>query len=98
MSDPRYVNIGTPETRCIEECAELIRALSDVIHIVSKAQRFGWNGHHPDDKKKTNMAILAESIAVVHDELDDVIDRFAELEHHLLKTRNIEYLKSTENS
>ncbi len=35
MSHPEFQHIGTVEGRCIEECAELIQA-------ISKAQRFGW--------------------------------------------------------
>ena len=42
MSNEKYKNIGTPEQRLIEECSELIK-------VVCKAQRFGWDEAHPDN-------------------------------------------------
>jgi hypothetical protein len=36
MSHPDYIDIGTPPTKMIEECSELIQALC-------KADRFGWS-------------------------------------------------------
>lgn len=41
MTDPRYCDRGTPAMRLIEECSELIQA-------VTKGERFGWHNHHPD--------------------------------------------------
>jgi hypothetical protein len=43
----RQTNIGKLEIHCIEECAELIQA-------ISKAQRFGYFNWHPDRPKRTN--------------------------------------------
>ena len=40
MSDIKYDKIDTPEIRLIEECSELIK-------IVSRAIRFGWDNYHP---------------------------------------------------
>lgn len=40
MSDPKYAGVGPVEVRLMEECAELIQA-------VSKAVRFGWVDWHP---------------------------------------------------
>ena len=40
MSDPKYKSVGTPAMRLIEECGELIQA-------ISKGERFGWDNHHP---------------------------------------------------
>jgi len=42
MSDPKYINIGRPETKLIEECSELIQALC-------KCERFGWDNFNPKD-------------------------------------------------
>lgn len=47
MSDPRYVNYGTPITRLTEECGELIVALM-------KVQRFGWDSRDPDKPESAN--------------------------------------------
>ena len=71
MSDSRYADIGSPETKAIEECAELI-------YILCKADRFGWNCYHPADptqKKNWKLAL---------DEIQDVRSALNVLEHHLL--------------
>ena len=46
MSHKEYENIGDPITKLIEECSE-------VIHILCKIKRFGYNNFNPDDKNKT---------------------------------------------
>lgn len=70
MSDPRYKNVGTIETRVIEECSELIQ-------ILCKVQRFGWLNWHPDDLKKTSNLIL------VGDEIRDLIMAIVELKEKM---------------
>lgn len=41
MSDTKYINIGTPFEKLVEECGELLQA-------ASKINRFGPNNQHPD--------------------------------------------------
>lgn len=59
MSNPKYENIGSPEVRVMEECAELIQA-------ITKSIRFGWFSSHPDRPRQTN-------IDEVRYEIEDVI-------------------------
>lgn len=57
--DKKYVHIGSPFIKAIEECNELI-------HIICKAERFGMNTYHPDDlKKASNKAKMISEIADV---------------------------------
>lgn len=65
MSDLDYRHIGSPAVRLIEECGELIQALC-------KAERFGWDNHHPDRPHQTNLQD-------VEDEMGDVIEAFGDL-------------------
>jgi len=41
MSDPKYIDIGTPFEKLVEECGELLQA-------ASKINRFGPDNRHPD--------------------------------------------------
>ena len=51
MSDPRYKHVGAPAIRLMEECAELIKA-------VSKGLRFGWDECHPSHPDVNNEDIV----------------------------------------
>ncbi len=53
MSDPKYTNIGRKDERVIEECAELI-------HAISKAKRFGIDDFHPKKGESNRTLILSE--------------------------------------
>lgn len=56
MADERYKDIGGIVDCTIEECAELI-------HILSKVNRFGWKNWHPDDQTKTpNYELVSREI------------------------------------
>lgn len=53
MSDPKYNHIGSPVIRLVEECGELLQA-------ISKGERFGWDNHHPDRKVDNLTELRAE--------------------------------------
>lgn len=54
--DEKYSSFGSPLTKLIEECSE-------VIQISCKIQRFGAYNYHPDDKNKTlNYVLLQQEI------------------------------------
>ena len=59
MSDQKYKHTGDSLIKTIEECSELI-------HILCKVRRFGWNNYHPKDKNKT------ENIKLVMNEITDL--------------------------
>jgi hypothetical protein len=70
MSDSRYEHIGKPETKAVEECAEMI-------HILMKVERFGWFSYNPDDLNETT------NMELVKREMDDVYKAFTRLESHM---------------
>lgn len=54
MSHPEYDHYGTPPLKVIEECSELIMA-------ISKAERFGYLNHNPSTPSVSNLTnILSE--------------------------------------
>lgn len=70
MSHPDYKDVGSPLTKVIEECSE-------VIQIACKIDRFGWFNFHPDDPlKTTNMFLLKREMA-------DVVEAFKTLEKYM---------------
>jgi len=83
LTDPKYKNAGTPrfigfnlecQTRVIEECSELIKALC-------KADQFGWYGFHPDDPDKIpNIESVLKEMADVIESLGDLADLLKEIE------------------
>lgn len=79
MSNPKYKNVGSPVTRVIEECGELIQALC-------KVDRFGWFNHHPDRPSSNNMD-------EVKAEMDDVMEACEKLliQMHQLKTSHYKH-------
>ncbi len=55
-----YKKIGPPEVKVIEECAELIKA-------ISKAQRFGWDNYHPKTPSISNTIKVRREMYDVED-------------------------------
>lgn len=66
MADSRYSVIGSPEVRLIEECSEVIKA-------VTKAMRFGMDDWHPDDASRTKNRTL------IANEMGDLVRSYNEL-------------------
>jgi hypothetical protein len=67
MSNIAFRHIGLPEDIVIEECSELI-------HIICKAKRFGYNNFHPDDDNRIPNHTL------IRREIQDVMDAIKEYE------------------
>lgn len=66
MSDPKFKHIGTPPQKLIEECAELI-------HAISKAERFGYFNWHPARPHSCNAY-------EIENEMHDVLTRINEMQ------------------
>lgn len=65
--DARYVNIGLPEDKVIEECAEVIQA-------ITKIKRFGLMNYHPDRPESNNKSEVLEEMK----DLRAALDRYEE--------------------
>ena len=78
MSHTIYKHIGSPLTRVVEECAE-------VIQIACKIDRFGWFNYHPDDPNET------PNIDLLQREMNDVVEAFEVLEKHLKAIKKQHY-------
>jgi len=68
MSNPKYKHIGDPAIRLIEECSELIK-------IVCKGRRFGWDSHYPDREIDNESEMDAE--------MKDVIEAYDDLKKRI---------------
>lgn len=67
MADPKYRYVGSIEDRVIEECSELIQA-------ITKANRFGLGNHHPRDPNKvTNRTHIRHEIDDVKRVLEEYL-------------------------
>ena len=77
MSDPKYKDIGSPVTKVIEECGELIQALC-------KVDRFGWFNFHPDNPDRKN-------IDDVEAEMDDVVEACERLQTEMRQLKHDYY-------
>ncbi len=71
MVHEAYEHLGGPDTKVMEECAELILA-------ITKAQRFGWDNYHPEDTPDHTNAVT------VCEEMEDVLIRCRELRAKLV--------------
>ncbi|MBN1104732.1 MAG: hypothetical protein JXL84_15040 [Deltaproteobacteria bacterium] len=78
MSHEKYKYTGSPLTKVVEECSE-------VIQIACKIDRFGWFNFHPDDPKET------PNIDILMREMDDVIEAFERLEIHMRELKRQHY-------
>ena len=77
MSNPKYYKIGDPIIKLIEECAELSEALSKLIHILCKAERFGIGNYHPDDKEqRTNHELILKEMKDVDKRMGDYCEKY----------------------
>ena len=82
MSDPRFENVGDIITQTIEECAE-------VIHILCKVQRFGWDNYHPSDPAKV------KNYTLVLNELADLDKRISRLKIEIEKQANTQQINNS---
>lgn len=75
MSHPQYENMGTVHERAMEECAEVIQA-------ITKELRFGWLNRHPNEPvHHTNIDSLRYEICDAQEALEK-LDRWCMNENH----------------
>lgn len=78
MSHEKYKTVGSPLSRVVEECSE-------VIQIACKIDRFGWFNYHPEDPHETS------NIDLLRREMDDVVEAFERLEVSMRELKNRYY-------
>ena len=71
MNDPIYKNIGSPEIRAIEECGEVIQA-------ITKGMRFGWFNFHPDRPGSSNLIELWMEFEDLKKSIKDILGKARE--------------------
>lgn len=71
MADTSYCDQGTPAIKLIEECAELIQA-------VTKGERFGWDSCHPDSDI-TNYEQLKHEYMDINRAYDILVDHIVKV-------------------
>ncbi len=71
----KYAKIGRITTRVIEECSELI-------HILCKVERFGWDNYHPADRQ------MMPNYRLVDLEIRDLCKCLEELEGILMAMKS----------
>jgi hypothetical protein len=75
MNHPQFLKYGTPITKVIEECSELIQ-------ILCKVERFGWFSFNPLVPNSENNFELTKK------EMDDVVEAIERLQEEM---RQIKY-------
>lgn len=76
MSHPKYETFGSPEIKLIEECSELIQALTKII-------RFGLysvNPELPECQRVTNIVQAKAEISDVKYAIENVMKHWSEVE------------------
>ncbi len=81
MSDPKYVNIGEPEDKVIEELSEVVKECMVLMQEICKARRFGYFNFHPAEPERLN-------IDRIKYEMLDCVEAFERLE---IKLRALKY-------
>jgi len=67
-------------TPTAKELVKKIRECAELIHILCKAEIFGWDNYHPDDETHTTNRFLVLS------EIKDVEKRIKELKKQIFST------------
>jgi hypothetical protein len=73
--DAKFSKIGLPEDKVIEECAEVIQA-------ITKIKRFGLYNHHPDRPTATNI----DEVLMEINDLEYALDVYRD---ELIETQNM---------